>query len=262
MTSTTKVYTLLSKEILYRFIHFFLCFILCFISSWLYEKELLLIYLEPLLQLHQTIIYTSISEAFSTSLRLCFWISFACCLPYGVYHCFCFFLPSVFPTEKNLFLKTGLWVILLYVISFFLCRVYVIPELCFWFLKFSVSTEALSLSLQAKVSNYVSWSGKLYIITILILQAPYSFWGLLQLSIGTYQKSCLFFSQNRKYANIFILLICALISPPDVYSQGTIFFFLCGIYEYLLWYSFLNQALNSKKKQKALQNKNPTESPK
>lgn len=250
MASTTKVYSLLSKEILYRFIYVFLCFILCFTSSWVYEKELLLIYLEPLQELHQTIIYTSISEAFSTSLRLCFWVSLACCLPYGFYQSFCFFLPSVFPTEKTLFLKTGFWVVLLYVTSFFLCRIYVIPELCLWFLKFGVSKEALSLSLQAKVSHYVSWSGKLYIITICILQMPYSFWLLLQLGVGKYHKPSLFFSQNRKYVNIFILLVCAIISPPDVYSQSIIFFFLKGLYEYVLWYSFLNQALNLKKTKK------------
>lgn len=248
MKNTTKVYTRLSKEILIRFIYFFLCFILCFISSWVYEKELLLLYLEPLLKLHQNIIYTSISEAFSTSLRLCIWASIAFCFPYGFYQCFCFFLPSFFPHEKTLFLRIGFWVILLYISGFIFCRVYVIPELCFWFLKFGVSTEALSLSLQAKVSNYVSWSGKLYIIIIIILQIPYSFRMLLQLNVGKNPKPLFFFSQNRKYAKIMILILCAIISPPDVYSQGLIFFFLCGVYEYILWYSFLNQVLNFQKK--------------
>lgn len=254
MKNVSKAYKPISKEFLYRLVHFFLCFIFCFISSWFYEKEILFIYLEPLLQLHQNVIYTGISEAFYTSLRLSIWVSLACSLPFAMYQSFCFFLPSFFPEEKTQFYKVGFWILLLYAISFFLCRVYLIPELCSWFLKFGVSKQGLCLSLQAKVSNYVSWSGKLYIMSFCIFQIPYGFWVLLQLGVWRQNKeeesNSLFFSQNRKIAGVVILLLCATISPPDVYSQGTIFFFGCVFYEYMLWYSFLNEKLSFQKKKR------------
>lgn len=249
MKKYSKAYAMVSREILYRSIYFFFCFILCLIFSWVYEKELLFLYLDPLLQLNQNVMYTSLSDAFSTSLRLCSQVSFSCCLPHALYSLFCFLLPGFFPYEKKKFYKVAFWVILLYFTSFVVCRFYIIPELCAWFLKFGVSTQALYLSLQACVSNYVYWSGNVYLLCLCFLEIPVGFWMLLQFTWKETPVS-LILSKNRKYASLSLLLLCATVSPPDVYMQITMFLFSSIIYESVLWYSFLNQALNQQRKKK------------
>lgn len=238
----TLAYNLVYREFLYRTSYFFLCWAISSIFAWIYAQEILFIYIYPLYRYSQNIIFTSVSEAFSTMLHLCICVGFACSIPFCVYLFLCFFVPSLFPEEKTFTYILCFWIFFFYIFAILFCNFFVIPELCSWFLKYGVSTNFMHISLQAKISTYVSWSGKIYIICVCILQIPNCVF-FFKKYIPTY-----FFSINRKYTCICILLFCAIISPPDIYSEMVLFFFSMIGVEVFLWYAFLQECVYKVKK--------------
>ena len=367
-----KVINILEKEYSYRFWYLFLSFFFSSLCCFFYQKEMVYIYLYPLYNLSQSVIFTSISEAFTTTITICIWYGFLCTYPYGLYQSFCFFLPSFFPEEKSFFIKIYCYCLFSFLGTYSLCNFYIIPELLRWFLEYGVSTDFMSLSLQAKVSTYLSWSQSIYIYIFSGLQIPLILW--LSFNFKNYKKRekyskktihetvssshrsgplvlvqktpsqrpvesfflclpsakaklqssgpglsakgpCLtdhnmakdlkqkckqideilkpkLYAQsiaqslnqkfglldqnqglkpaldrsstqdpdkrswskalrpNRKLAIGGILLFSASISGPDPYSQGFIFFFFYCLFEYILWYNFLQKALETRSKSK------------
>lgn len=249
---TNKAIIAVSKEIYLRLGYLLFCICISSLSAWIYGKENLYLYLYPLLSLSQNVIFTSISEAFSTTLHLSFYIGLVGAAPFFLYGICCFFLPSLFPDEKIYLYKFCYWTVFFYILGLVFCSIYVIPELCRWFLKFSVTTDFLSLSLQARISNYLSWSGKMYILCLCIFEIPifflfaFKYVGLTNQSLSMPR----FLSQNRVFSSITLLLLCACISPPDLYSQAFLFFFCIIGYECILWYGFLQETLHLSREKK------------
>lgn len=239
------------KEISYRVIYFFFSFSLSCLLSWVYGKEILYIYLYPLYNLHQDFIFTSISEAFEVKLSLCFFLSWVLCLPLAGYFCFCFFSPSFFPQEKEKTYIICFWFCFSYVASLLFCYFFLLPELCSWFLHSSISTSFLCLSLQAKISTYFSWSKKMYIFCFFIFQIWVVFWffynyrnfGGVPQSISRDQQIKTFLFANNTYISMCILIFCACVSPPDIYSQGFLFFIFIVIYYIFLWLECIKEIL-------------------
>ncbi len=251
---TNKAYSAVSKELLFRGGYVFFCTFISSVSAWVYGKEILYLYLYPLLNLSQNIIFTSISEAFSTTLGLCIFLGLGSAVPFFLYGVCCFFLPSLFPEEKIQWYMLCFLSVLFYITGIWFCSLYVIPELCRWFLQFSVSTDFLSLSLQARISNYLSWSRKMYLFCVCFFEVPLLFW----FALKYVQSASLFLTRNRLFAGIILLLLCACISPPDVYSQGFLFFFCIMGYECALWYTFLQETLNKSRQKSSKQSKTLT----
>ena len=230
-----KGYSLVSQEFFYRSFYFLGCIFFSGRSCWIYGKELVFLYLDPLLQLHQNCMYTSISEAFYTTLYLCIWSSLTLSLPYAFYQILCFFLPSLFPEEGHKIATIFLYCLIPYYLSIVLCRIYIIPELCSWFLKFGISKGGLYLSLQARVSTFFSWTLKVYLLCLGLGLLPI---GFLILEVFFSAPGFKILALNRKYRTIFVLLVSACISPPDVFSQFVLFSFCTLLCEWVLWLSF------------------------
>jgi len=65
------------------------------------------------------------------------------------------------------------------------------------------------------IARYLSFATTLLFSFGLIFQLPLAFWFLGQ--IGILNKE--FLRRNRKFALLFILIVAAVLTPPDVFSQ-------------------------------------------
>jgi sec-independent protein translocase protein TatC len=222
-------------ELRYRFFYSIFSLICAFITSYYYQLELMYIIARPFLKLHQTLQSTDITEALSTTFKLCVYFSLGISFLICIYHYWSFLLPSRYVFERKrinflLFFLGSLLILESYGIYF-----YFYPKICQVFSSFQIylnSEETLKIiEMSPKIESTLSSSIRIYFILCLLFQIPIFFLFLF------YFEYCNCFTICRYRKSIYFILICfsALISPPDLVSQILCFFFTGFLFEFSLW---------------------------
>jgi len=176
------------------------------IACFTYAKQIL-----ATLTLGRTLIYIRPSDAFMAQIRLAVTAGLVVSMPIVLYHFLAFLVPALSKREKRIIIGSAFLMFLLF-----------IAGLCFgWYVVFPIamnffaSFSSEQLVATYNVSDYVSFATGLLLSFGLVFQLPIMFWVLGALSI----VSARFLRASRKYALVLILIISALITPPDVVSQ-------------------------------------------
>ncbi|MEM6781312.1 MAG: twin-arginine translocase subunit TatC [Pseudomonadota bacterium] len=163
------------------------------------------------------LIYTGLTEAFFTYLKVAFFAGVFLTFPILLYQIWAFIAPGLYKNEKNAF-----WPFLVATpVLFFLggATVYygVIPLAWPFFLSFqSTGLEtALPIQLEARVSEYLDLIMTLIFAFGLCFQMPV----LLTLLGKAGMITADTLAQKRKYVIIAVFVVAAFITPPDVISQ-------------------------------------------
>ena len=180
-------------------------------------------------------IFTSLTEAFHTTIKICFIWSFLFFLPFFFYQFWCFFTPSWFLFERvrakiYLFSATSLAFLGGYCFYFL-----VLPELIDFLLNFKINTPLFTVQLEARIDSYVRISSGVFLIVEFVFQMPllfslFYFFGLID---------SVFLSKNRKIFILFFLLLAAFLSPPDPLAEFLILSFFICTFEFFIWIGFL-----------------------
>ena len=180
-------------------------------------------------------IFTSLTEAFHTTIKICFIWSFLFFLPFFFYQFWCFFTPSWFLFERvrakiYLFSATSLAFLGGYCFYFL-----VLPELIDFLLNFKINTPLFTVQLEARIDSYVRISSGVFLIVEFVFQMPllfslFYFFGLID---------SVFLSKNMKIFILFFLLLAAFLSPPDPLAEFLIFSFFICTFEFFIWIGFL-----------------------
>jgi sec-independent protein translocase protein TatC len=197
-------------------------FILCFGGCFYYSEDIYSFLVKPLAMIYENqsgkrLIYTGLTEAFFTYMKVAFYAGLFVSFPFIAAQCYIFVAPGLYKNEKKILLPFLIATPVLFFAGGALVY-YVIFPLA-W--KFFVSFETLGgqgdlpIMLEAKVSEYLSLVINLILAFGIAFQMPILLTLLARVGLITSDMLV----KNRRYSIVIILLVAAFLTPPDIMSQ-------------------------------------------
>lgn len=177
----------------------------------------------------QRLIYTGLTEAFFTYLRVAFFAGCFLSFPIILTQIWMFVAPGLYKKERGVFMPYLVATPVLFFLGGALVYYLLIPVAWEFFLSFQSNGEntALPIQLEAKVGEYLDLIMTLIFAFGLSFQLPV----LLALLAHAGILGADALRAARKYAIVAIFILAAIITPPDVFSQLALAIPLCGLYE-------------------------------
>lgn len=206
-------------------------FLILFCLCYKYSENILDLLLIPLLVNKEIIpdklIYTGLSEAFVTYLKLSFYSALSLSVPVIFYQLYRFVAPGLNKHEKNLIKILFSAAVFLFWLGALFVFYYVMPKAWQFFLSFENSNLALPLRLEARISEYLNITLQLMLAFGLAFEIPIaiiilSFFNLI--SVDSFIK-------YRRFAIVIIFVIAGIITPPDILSQFALAIPMILLYE-------------------------------
>lgn len=160
-------------------------------------------------EFHINLIATELSSQFMTHVTTALYLGLLVASPYIIFELFRFITPALQENERKYSVKVAVIVYLLFVLGV-LMSYYILFPISFRFLgTYSVSDVIES---NITISSYISTFTTLTLVMGLVFQLPVIAFFLGKLGIVTSAM----LKRFRKYALIVIMLVAAIITPPDV----------------------------------------------
>ena len=214
-------------ELKWRVLYLFIFLVTAFITCYVFSSELMYILTGPLIEQvnpssntgdgGRHFIFTNVTEAFTTHLLLSFYVAILFLFPLLLTQIWLFLAPGLYPDEERklrlLFLLSPLCFILGCLATYYL----ILPVAWSFFLSFEAteSQELLSIHLEAKISEYLDLSARLFLVVGMLFQYPIVLLVLIGLNLITKE----WMISKRKFFCIIAFIVAALFSPPDIFSQ-------------------------------------------
>jgi sec-independent protein translocase protein TatC len=183
------------------------------------------------------LIYTALTEAFFTYLKVAFFGAAFIAFPVIASQIYLFVAPGLYRSEKRAFLPFLLATPVLFVMGASLAYYVIFPMAWRFFLSFETPTGGggLPIELQAKVGEYLDLVMKLIFAFGIAFQLPV----LLTLlsKVGIISSRGL--KKQRRYAYVGMFVIAAILAPPDVITQCGLALPLIALYEVSIFCSKL-----------------------
>lgn len=238
-------------EIRYRIFYIFYSLICTLITCYHYQLELMYLISRPFLQLDQILQTTDITEALSTTYKLCISISFGVCIFNSIYQYWSFLVPSRYNFERK---RISLFLILfctILCIETYLIYFYIFPKICELFSSFQIyidytpqnsqdynfEKKVQILEMSPRIESTVNSSIQIYFLLCLFFQIPVVFIILFYFNVC----NCFSICRYRKIVFFCIVCISALISPPEILSQFICSLIISFFFEFSLWIGFILQ---------------------
>ena len=177
-------------------------------------------------------------EGFVVNMRIAMFGGFALAFPYIGYQLWRFVAPGLYKSEKNAFLPFLIASPLMFLLGASFAYYGVLPLAFKFFLGYqqqgSDTVQSLAeagIVYQGSIDQYLGLTMKFIMAFGLCFQLPV----LLTLmgKAGLITSAAL--ASTRRYAVVAILVVCALISPPDVLSLAVMFSSVYPLYEVSIW---------------------------
>ncbi len=194
-------------------------------------------------QTGRRLIYTGLAEAFITYLKVSLFTASLGTLPLLAMQIWLFIAPGLYPLEKRSFLPFLIATPILFLLGAAFAYYLIIPPAWKFFLHFeSPPIEGvLPIQLEARISEYLA------IVMQLVLAFGVSFLLpillVLLCQIGVLQRHRL--AKSRRYAFLLILIVSAVITPPDILSMLGLALPLYLLYEIAIVVVYFSEKKNN-----------------
>lgn len=174
------------------------------------------------------LIATDLSSQFVTHLTTSLYLGLLCASPFIMYELFRFITPALLENELKYSTKIMISVYSLFMIGV-LMSYYILFPISFRFLgTYSVADKVHTMiTLDSYISTFVS----LTLLLGIVFQLPVIAYILAKMGILNASQM----SKYRKQALILIMLIAAIITPPDIMTLIMITLPIYGLYEFSVW---------------------------
>lgn len=237
MTKNNPQMTLIEhiRELRTVIFHSLLFILTLFIISLNFSQDIFNFLMTPLASIMSEVggtkrmIYTNLTEGFFTYIKVSFFAAMIFSFPFILYQVWKYFSPAMYKSEKKNLAIIFLISPLLFTLGAVLVYEYIVP-LAWKFLLSYQTTSAetlLPIELEARVSEYLSLIMKLILAFGFCFQMPVVLFILSR--IGLIDDNTL--RNNRKYGVVFIFILAAFTTPPDVVSQIGLAIPLLALYE-------------------------------
>ena len=175
-------------------------------------------------------IYTGLAEAFMTYMKVALFAGGLLAMPMVLMQIWRFIAPGLFAHERRVMRPFLIATPLLFLAGLAMAFYGIIPLAWVFFMSFETPaspSETLPIVMEARISEYLSLTMTMLLTFGLAFELPV-FMGLLA-KAGVVKAEML--GKSRKYAVLVILVVAAILSPPDVISQTGLAIPLYGLYE-------------------------------
>lgn len=222
-------------ELRRRLLWTLLWFVGAFALVYPYAQEVFALLVRPLAQLiggeasTHRLIYTGLPEAFVAYIKVSLFSAFMLTFPVLAYQLWRFVMPGLYRTERSFFLLFILATPILFVVGAAFAYFGIIPLAWQFFLSYETAAPltGLAIQLEARVSEYLSMTLQMMVAFGLSFQMPLVL--LLCVRLGFFDAALL--AEKRRYAIVLILILSAILTPPDVLSMLGLAIPLCILYE-------------------------------
>lgn len=177
----------------------------------------------------QRLIYTGLTEAFFTYMKVAFFAGIFLTFPILLYQIWAFIAPGLYTNERSAFLPFLIATPLLFFAGGACVYYLVIPMAWPFFLSFqSTGVETvLPIQLEARVSEYLDLIMTLIFAFGLCFQLPVLLTLLGKAGMVSHET----LAKGRKYAIIITFVVAAFLTPPDIISQILLAVPIMALYE-------------------------------
>lgn len=186
-----------------------------FLASYGFAEQLYMLLAQPakaVMQNDNSFIFTSLTEAFFTYLKLALFSGIVLASPVILYQVWAFVAPGLYRHEKKYALPFVLLSTVFFLAGVLFCFLVVFPIACTFFAGFA---ENGLIEMKLKMSDYLSFSCKFMLAFGVVFEMPIFILFLARMGIVTHDQ----LKRNRKYVLILAFVVAAFLTPPDVVSQ-------------------------------------------
>ena len=231
-------------------------FFIAFLVSYFFKEHIYGFLVKPLAEIYQEMgvenprmIYTGLTEAFFTYLKVSFYAGLFISFPIVAGQLYKFTAPGLYKNERQAFLPFLIATPLLFALGAALVYYFIFPLAWKFFLGFqttALETGGLAIELEAKVNEYLSLAFGL------AFQLPVAISLLSRAGLVTAKGM----KKNRKYAVVGAFGSAALLTPPDIISQVGLGIPIIILYEISIYLAVM---MEKKRQEKEVSEKNAEE---
>lgn len=163
-----------------------------------------------------TLNYFSPMEVFLLQIKTALVLDLLICFPYIARKIWDFILPALYENERKFIRSVVLFSSLLFAVGAVFCLFFILPLL----IDFGLSFTSENIKAVLGVSNVMTTALQLAVVFGLMFQFPLITYSLIRWGIVSYEGIC----EKRRFVVVGILIIAALLTPPDIVSQMMLFF--------------------------------------
>ncbi len=195
------------------------------VISYFFAEQIAQYFMTPLMSARPevTLVYTNLTEAFITYLKLALLIGIFFSVPVLIYELWMFIAPGLHAGEKNTVMTVVFWATLLFMAGACFAFYIVLPEVLNFFMDFANPR----LTPLPKLSSYLTFVARTSLAFGLAFEIPFLM--VATAKVGWVSRD--YFSEKRKYSFPAILVLSVLLTAGDLVASVLLCLPLFALYE-------------------------------